>query len=91
MNFSTSFTFAERIAELIPNRQFVGYSGAGYFVKKTNVIERLYKKSSKNCRICRKPRAPRGLTFSKMSYKLSQIKEKPLSAKGCIRVEEFLS
>lgn len=45
MNFATSFTFAERIAELIPNRQFVGYSGAGYFVKKSNEVKSTYRKS----------------------------------------------
>lgn len=33
MNYSPVY-FDERIAELIPNRQFVGYSGAGNFVKK---------------------------------------------------------
>lgn len=43
--FFAPIHIAERIAELILMRQFVGYSGAGYFVKKSNEVKSTYRKS----------------------------------------------
>ena len=75
--FFAPIHIAERIAELILMRQFVGYSGAGYFVKKSNEVKSTYRKSSKICHFCLPPRASRLLAFSFLSQKRLKKKKNP--------------
>ena len=76
MNYSPVY-FDERIAELIPNRQFVGCSAPRILLKRKNGSKALYTKNLKKLDIRHNSRAPRLLTFSFLEQILAQLKENP--------------